>query len=82
MKTVTESGGSPQTPILSHIHSFIYCLSLKALIPWGHVARTKEKPNGTGWEKRLLYFLELSGVGRVMENRDDEEESRAIRLDG
>jgi hypothetical protein len=31
------------------------------------------------WEKRLLHFLELSGIGRVME---DEEEARAERMDG
>jgi hypothetical protein len=32
------------------------------------------------WEKRLLRFLELSGVGRVMEDGVDEEEVRAGRL--
>jgi hypothetical protein len=34
------------------------------------------------WERRLLHFLELSGVGRVMENRVDEEETRAAKMDG
>jgi hypothetical protein len=33
------------------------------------------------WEKRLLKFLELSGVGRVMDDGVDEEEARAGRLD-
>jgi hypothetical protein len=33
------------------------------------------------WEKRLLGFLELSGVGRVMEDGIDEEEARAGRMD-
>jgi hypothetical protein len=34
------------------------------------------------WERRLLRFLELSGVGRVMDDGADEEETRATRLDG
>jgi hypothetical protein len=34
------------------------------------------------WEKRLLRFLELSGVGRTLENGADEEETRAERMDG
>jgi hypothetical protein len=34
------------------------------------------------WEKRLLHSPELSGVGRVMGNGEDEEETRAARMDG
>jgi hypothetical protein len=34
------------------------------------------------WESRLLNFLELSGVGRIVENGTDEEEARAARMDG
>jgi len=34
-----------------------------------------------GWEKRLLRFLELSRVGRTVDNGVDEEESRAARMD-
>jgi hypothetical protein len=34
------------------------------------------------WEKRLLHFLELSGVGRIMENGEDDEEVRAAGRDG
>jgi hypothetical protein len=33
------------------------------------------------WEKRLR-FLELSGVGKVMDDGADEEETRAARMDG
>jgi hypothetical protein len=33
------------------------------------------------WERRLLHFLELSGIGRVMESGEDEEENRAARID-
>jgi len=33
------------------------------------------------WERRLLRFLELSGVGRVVEDGTDEEEARAARMD-
>jgi hypothetical protein len=33
------------------------------------------------WERRLLRFLELSGVGRVVEDGEDEEETRAARMD-
>jgi hypothetical protein len=34
------------------------------------------------WEKRLLHFMELSGVGRVMDHGENEEETRAERMDG
>jgi hypothetical protein len=34
------------------------------------------------WESRLLHFLELSGVGRRVEDGSDEDESRAARMDG
>jgi hypothetical protein len=33
-------------------------------------------------ESRLLHFLELSGVGRRIEDGSNEDESRAVRLDG
>jgi len=33
------------------------------------------------WETQLLRFLELSGVGRVMENGVDVEEAQASRMD-
>jgi hypothetical protein len=33
------------------------------------------------WEKRLLKFLELSGVGRVMADRTDEDGARAAAMD-
>ena len=33
------------------------------------------------WERRLLRFLELSGVGRLV-GSEDVEETRAARLDG
>jgi hypothetical protein len=38
--------------------------------------------NNPRWERRLLWFLELSGAGRVVEDGTDEEEARAARLDG
>jgi len=34
------------------------------------------------WEKRLVKFLELCGVGRVMVDGVDEDEVRARRMDG
>jgi hypothetical protein len=34
------------------------------------------------WERRLLGFLEATGVGRVVESEEHEEERRATRLDG
>jgi len=34
------------------------------------------------WERRLVKFFELSGVGRVMANGVDENEARAERMDG
>jgi hypothetical protein len=34
------------------------------------------------WEKRLLNFIELSGIGRAMENGEDEEETWAAKMDG
>jgi len=33
------------------------------------------------WERRLLCFLELSGVGRVVEDGRDEDQERAERMD-
>jgi len=33
------------------------------------------------WESRLLRFLELPGVGRVVENGEDKEERRVARFD-
>jgi hypothetical protein len=33
------------------------------------------------WERRLLKFLELSGVGRMIEDGGDVEEARASRMD-
>jgi hypothetical protein len=33
------------------------------------------------WENPLLHFLDLSGVGRVMEDGSDKGESRAARMD-
>jgi len=38
--------------------------------------------NNPRWERRLLRFLELPGVGRVVEDGTDVEEARAARLDG
>ena len=37
--------------------------------------------NNPRWEGRLLHFLELSGVGRLVEG-EDVEETRAAMLDG
>jgi hypothetical protein len=34
------------------------------------------------WRRRPLRFLEESGVGRIMENGEDENEIRAARMDG
>ena len=37
--------------------------------------------NNPRWERRLLCFLELSGVGRLVEG-EDVEETRAAKVDG
>jgi len=34
------------------------------------------------WERRLLRSLELSGVGKIVEDGIDEEQRRATRLNG
>jgi hypothetical protein len=34
------------------------------------------------WERRLLRFLELSGMERTVEGGPDEEEAHAARIDG
>jgi hypothetical protein len=34
------------------------------------------------WEGRLLRFLELPGVGRLVEGGTDEEEAHAAKMDG
>jgi hypothetical protein len=38
-------------------------------------------PGQSRWEKRLLRFLELSGVGRVVTDGSDEDEAWARRMD-
>jgi hypothetical protein len=38
--------------------------------------------SNTQWESRLLELLELSGVGRIVEDGADAEEAWAARLDG
>ena len=37
--------------------------------------------NNPRWERRLLRFLELSGVGKLVEG-EDVEETRAAKMDG
>jgi hypothetical protein len=34
------------------------------------------------WERRLLHFLALSGVGRIMDTGKGEEETRTERMAG
>jgi hypothetical protein len=64
-------------PTANRIYLFIYLLNSqnKAVIPKGYVPQ---------WERRLLRFLELSGVGRVMDDKQDEEvwwpENETVRL--
>jgi hypothetical protein len=48
----------------------------------------RERPGGVRvllanprWERRLLRFLELSGVGRVVADGTDEDEAWARRMD-
>jgi len=37
--------------------------------------------NNPRWEKRLLRFLEMSGMGRVVEDGSDKDQVRAKRMD-
>jgi len=39
-------------------------------------------PSNPRWEKRLVKFLELSGVGWLMADGVDEDEAWAERMDG
>jgi hypothetical protein len=38
--------------------------------------------SNTRWETRLVKFLELSGMGRMIADGTDEDEARAERMDG
>jgi hypothetical protein len=73
---------------MTRSHVLLHCPNVK--IRTAHEKARERKVPGSvtvllsspKWERRLLTFLELSGVGRVMEDGVDEEETWAGRLDG
>jgi len=69
-------------------HALLYCPSEK---PWGARKEVWEGKNlrsirvllsNSRWEHRLIKFLELSGVGRVVEDGRDEDQAWAEKMDG
>jgi hypothetical protein len=73
---------------MTRSHVLLHCTNVRLVAArqeaWGRVG-----PEGVWmllasprWEKRLLHFLELLGVGRIMENGEDDEEVRAAGRDG
>jgi hypothetical protein len=71
---------------MSRSHVLLHCPKLEAdrAQAWGSVRPKSIRVllASPRWESRLVYFLELSGAGRVMENGRDEKADRASRLDG
>jgi hypothetical protein len=66
-------------------HVLLHCTNgrlVAARQAWGgvHPGGVRMLLASPRWERRLLHFLELSGVGRVMENGEDEEENRIARM--
>jgi len=75
-------------PRMSRSHVLLHCPNAKL---WAAREETWEGRDPGGIrvplnnprrERRLLRFLELSGVGRVVEDGTDVEEARATRMDG
>jgi hypothetical protein len=69
---------------MSRSHILFHCRALEADKAWGN-----SRPKGVRallaspkWESRLVFFLKLSGVGRVVERDRDEEAGRGERADG
>jgi hypothetical protein len=54
--------------------AFFSALSVQYVVGAVRPGSTQALLASPRWESRLLHFLELSGVGRVMENGEDEEE--------
>jgi len=72
---------------MTHSHALLHCNNAQ-LVEARRVAWEGRGPGSlrvflmsSRWESRLLRFLELSGVGCVVENGEDEEERWAARLD-
>jgi hypothetical protein len=69
-------------------HVLLHCANQRIVAArqeaWGgvHPASVRMLLASPRWEKRLLRFLELSGVERTMEDGADVEETRAERMDG
>jgi hypothetical protein len=72
---------------MTRLHALLQCTNSK-LRAAREQAREQKDPNNIGvllgnprWEERFLRFLELSGVGREVDDGTDEDEARAARLD-
>jgi hypothetical protein len=72
---------------MSRSHVLLHCsnesLVAARLRAWGDTSPSSIRVllASPRWESRLLHFLELSGVGRRVEDGSDEDESRAARMD-
>jgi hypothetical protein len=73
---------------MTRLHVLLHCTS-ESLRAARHQAWGNTNPSSIRtllasprWESRLLRFLELSGVGRRVEDGTDEKEARAARMDG
>jgi hypothetical protein len=68
---------------MTRSHVMFHCTNTRLVSArqeaWGNVRTLLGNPR---WERRLLHFLELSGVGRVTENGEGEKETRTERMDG
>jgi hypothetical protein len=73
---------------MTRSHVLLHCTNARLVSArqeaWGriHPENVRILLASPQWERRLLRFLELSGVGRMMDNGEDEEEAWAARMDG
>jgi hypothetical protein len=73
---------------MTRSHILLHCSSEELVAArvqaWGNIPPSGVRVLLTSprWGSRLLHFLELSGVGRRVEDGSDEDASRAARTDG
>jgi len=73
--------GGPQSHVLLHCANARLHAAREEAWENKNPGSIRVLPSNPRWERRLLRFLELSGVGRVVEDGTDEDQVRAERMD-